>query len=74
MPPPSLQKNAAIDQRIPEIIDSVLDRLKVNLSKLALEHGVPYYRLLARLKRRGTLQSRPLGTSSSLMLNHALYA
>jgi hypothetical protein len=75
MPRQSLQKNAAIDQRIEKILDDMPDGLKVNWSQLARDQGVPYHRLLARSKGRGTLQSRPSGTYKlSDAQDHALYA
>ncbi|KAF1983120.1 hypothetical protein K402DRAFT_466160 [Aulographum hederae CBS 113979] len=62
MPRPCAQKNADIDQRIQRVLDEMPDGTSINWSHLARKYDVPYQRLLARSKGRGTLQSRPSGT------------
>ena len=56
------QLQILINNRIKEILESIKDIIKPNFKQLAREYGVPYQRLLARLKGRQTRSKRPSTT------------
>ena len=51
-----------VEDKIQQVLASILPNTTPNLSRLARENDVPYHRLRARYQGRRTLFERPSGT------------